>query len=97
MVLTSCTIVAQYFIKCVIKDTNGVILQVGIKGGLRFDVQAVVEYIREGKHEFYTTTPDGQQTVQVHAIKKEGAMPYLTTSPDGRLPNNLDFLPVCNY
>jgi hypothetical protein len=92
--LTPCTIVAQYLIKCVIKDQNDVIIQVDIMGGLRFDVQAVAEYIREGKHEFYTTTPDGQHTVQVHAIRRDG-ISYITTSPDGRLPNNLDFLPVC--
>ena len=88
---------AKYIIECLIKNIYGVITQVGI-GGQHHDVEDIANSIWNNQHEFYTKTPDGLDTLQVFARRREDtARPYLTTNPDGRLPNNLDSLYECKY
>ncbi len=86
---------SDYYITCVTKDNRGVILQVGIDGQ-RYDVLQIANHIWNKEHRFFTSV--NGNTVIVRAFRySDTNRPYLTTHPDGKLPNNLDYLPICNF
>jgi Protein of unknown function (DUF3892) len=85
----------RFRIKCVVRDKNGVIQQVGLDNGEMHQVGDIIYWIDNRIHEFFSTTPSRRFDVPVYASHPPMGNPFITTNRDGIPPNNLDLLPSC--
>lgn len=83
----------ELLITCVKKNTQGIIVQVGINGNI-FDVKTIAQKIWSRENTYFTIA-NGIR-VRVFAIRRpSNGEPYLTTTTNLKLPNNLKYLPKC--
>jgi hypothetical protein len=83
----------ELLITCVKKNTEGIIVQVGINGNI-FDVKTIAQKIWTRENTYFTIA-NGIR-VRVFAIRRpSNGEPYLTTTTNLKLPNNLKYLPKC--
>ena len=80
----------EYQISCVIRDTNGVITNIGIEGKV-YSVSHVAQLIVDKKCRFYIVTEDGNKEYVEQRKDPTTKQIILTTT----LEYNLDFLPSC--
>jgi hypothetical protein len=83
----------ELLITCVKKNTQGIIVQVGINGSI-FDVKTIAQKIWSRENTYFTIA-NGIR-VRIFAIRRPSdGEPYLTTTTNLKLPNNLKYLPKC--
>ncbi len=84
----------ELIITCVKKNTQGIIMQVGINGNI-FDVKTIAEKIWSRENTYFTVA-NGIR-VRVFALRHPSTNePYLTTTTNVKLPNNIKYLPKCS-
>ncbi len=81
----------EFEITCVVKDINGIISHVGVKG---YDIQNILiveRLIREEACSFIIY--DGEKKRNVYATSSPNGAIFLTTDPSGSGRNELNLLP----
>lgn len=80
----------EYQISCVVRDTNGVITNIGIEGKI-YSVLHAVQLMVDKKYRFYILTEDGNKEYVEQRKDPTTKQIILTTN----LKDNLDSLPSC--
>ncbi|MGD9671883.1 MAG: hypothetical protein AB7U98_00215 [Candidatus Nitrosocosmicus sp.] len=80
----------EYQISCIVRDTNGVITNIGIEGKV-YSVSHAAQLIVDKKCRFYIVTKDGNKEFVEQRKDPTTKQIILTTN----LENNLDSLPSC--
>jgi hypothetical protein len=83
----------DYQIKCVNRDSNGFLINVGT-GGVTFPVEHVAEWINMGKHTFYNKFSGFRADVRPYEDSRTGRV-YFTIARYHTFRNNLNDLSPC--